>query len=224
MRHVVLTALLLTAPAIASAQQREPLPVMVVDIRGFYTGLGQDPITAAGLLPLPVDPTQLPTRGLGGVGGVHFYPLRWRRLALGLGGEGVLVRARAETLPDDGDDDNDDDEAVPGEPLPIVNQRMMGLTGIVSLNFGHRDGWSYVSAGMGPLSLGTYRGDEAPPIRPPMKMTIVLAAGARWFAWRHVAFGFDLRFYQTRPQDATVFYPARQRANLRVLSAGVSFR
>jgi hypothetical protein len=100
----------------------------------------------------------------------------------------------------------------------------MGLSGMVSLNFGHRDGWSYVSAGMGPLSFATFQGEQAPALRPPVQMTINLGAGARWFITRHVAFCFDLRFYQTEPEVTTDFYPPRQRTQLRVLSAGVAFK
>ena len=40
-------------------------------------------------------------------------------------------------------------------------------------------------------------------------MTLNYGAGARWFAWRHIAFAVDIRFYQTQPEERTVFYPGR---------------
>ena len=210
MRIVVCLIAIVVLPGVAHAQQPRPLPVAVLDLRAFYSGLGQDPTTAAGL---DVVPGALPNRGLGGVGGLHFYPVRRQKLSLGIGGEGVMMRGRAEQKTDEG--------TVIGEP---INQRLMGLSGMVSLNFGHRDGWSYVSAGMGPLSFGSYVGDTAPAVRPPAQMTINLGAGARWFITRHVAFSFDLRFYQTQPEVETELYPPRQRKQLFVLSGGIAVR
>jgi len=205
---VVLIFLVLLAGT-ADAQQPQKLPAVVFDLRGFYSGLGQDPITAGGI---GLPPASLPKRGLGGVAGLHVYPLR-KKVSLGLGGEAVLARGTAQ----------EKDEM--GQPLnPPVHQQLMGLSGGVSLNFGHRDGWSYLTAGIGPMSFGTYVGDEAPDERPPVQMTINLGGGARWFIGRHVAFSFDLRFYQTEPEVETASYPARQRSQLRVLSAGISIR
>lgn len=210
MRVAGLALALVVAAAPAAAQPRRPLPVTVVDVRGFYTPLGQDPLTAGDLL---VAPSDLPGRGLGGAIGVHVYPLRGRTVSFGLGGEIVVARGHrtAEVEPD---------EVAP----PPVNQRVRGLSGSISLNFGHRDGWSYVSGGMGPMSFGTYAGDAAPAVGPPVKMTINYGGGARWFAWRHVAFAVDIRFYQTRPEDAAPPYAGRQRQSLRVMSAGISIR
>src|SRR5262245_11659278 len=201
--------ILLTCSQTTFAQQPRPLPAVVFDIRGFYSGLGQDPLTAD---QLDVVPSSLPKRGLGGVAGIHFYPLRKKNFALGLGGEGVLAHGHAQ----------EEQEGVPiGDP---IHQRVMGLSGVLSLNFGHRDGWSYLSVGMGPLSFATWTTDETPADRPPVQMTINLGGGARWFVSRHVAFCFDLRFYQTEPEVQTASYPGRQRSQLRVLSAGISIR
>ena len=205
----VVSCLALTVPAVA--QTRRPLPPIVVDLRGFYSGLGRDLVTADDLLVLPDD---MPGRALGAVAGVHVYPLRGRSMSLGLGGEAVFARAGAQTTPED------DDETL----LPAVNQRLRGLSGMMSLNFGSRDGWSYVSAGMGPLSFATYTGDTPPADAPPSQMTINFGAGARWFAWRRIAFAVDVRFYQTRPEVPSGSYGGRQRASIRVLSAGISVR
>jgi hypothetical protein len=213
MRALALLLLLsLAAPATAFAQQdKRPIGLFAFDIRGFYSGLGKDPVTAANLgVPL----TSLPGRALGGVAGLHLYLLRRSNLAVGIGAEGVLARSRFQ-----------DKDPTTGDPVgDPITQRLRGLAPQISLNFGHRQGWSYVSAGMGPLSLSTYQAAVAPADPPPVKRTLNMGAGARWFSTNHVAFCFDLRFYLTRPEEQTISYPGRQRTRLAVISAGVSFK
>jgi len=209
----LLVAALVTVAVPAHAQLPRPLPRAVIDLRGFFSGLSRDLITASQLDP-PVTLSELPNRALGGVAGVHLFLLRGRNMALGVGGEVVTARTRAQQT-----DDNT------GEPIgPPITQRMQGLSGQLSLNFGHRDGWSYLSAGMGPLTLNTFNTEQTPTAPPPLKMTINLGAGARWFASRHLAFCFDLRFYETRPENPTDTYAGRQRARVRILSAGIAIR
>jgi hypothetical protein len=210
MRHLVLTLLLVTMGVPALAQTRERLPIFVADARGFYTGLGRDPVTAGDLL---VAPDEMPNRGFGGVTGVHLYPFRGRSVALGFGGEMIFARGKAVT-----------ESAADDFPSTIVNQRLFGLSGQFSLNFGYRNGWSYITGGMGPMSFGTYLTDTPPLESAPKDMTLNYGGGARWFAWRHIAFAVDVRFYQTRPEDRTVFYPGRARSSLRIMSAGISIR
>lgn len=202
---------LLTFAPTAFAQQREPLPIVAGDLRLFYSGLGQDP-TTAGDLGVPVD--QLPVRGLGGVAGVHVYPLRGSSVALGIGGEWMIARGRSEQK-----------DATTGEPVGLpVEQRLRSLSPQVSINFGHREGWSYLSAGMGPMSFATFQGETAPAESPPTKSTINMGGGARWFAAAHLAFAFDVRFYLTRPEEIVAPYPGRQRTRLLVLSGGIAFK
>lgn len=197
----------------AWAQIRQPIPRFTVDLRGFYTGLGQDARTAS---ELGVTINDMPKRGLGGVAGVHFYPLRGERMALGLGAEYLLARGRQTPEPPTGQ------TVLP--TTTIVEQRLVSLSPQLSLNFGHRDGWSYLTAGMGPLGFETFTGAVAPSEPPEKKNTINMGGGARWFAASHVAFTFDVRFYLTRPADRTPFHPGRDRNRLRVLSAGISIR
>src|SRR5262245_10915309 len=77
----------------ASAQVPRKLPVAALDLRGFYSGLGQDPVTAKALL-LPAD--NLPKRGLGATAGLQLYPLRWQNVALGIGAEAMLAHGQAQ--------------------------------------------------------------------------------------------------------------------------------
>jgi hypothetical protein len=206
-----LLTLLLVGAVPTFAQDREPLPIVAADLRAFYSGLGQDSVTAADL---GVTPEQLPARGLGGVAGVHVYPLRGRTMALGVGAEAMIARGRAQQK-----------DATTGDPVGLpIEQRLISISPQISLNFGHRDGWSYLSAGMGRLSFETFEGALPPAELPPVKSTINMGGGARWFITSHVAFTFDVRFYLTRPETASDLFPGRQRSRLTVLSAGFGFK
>jgi hypothetical protein len=211
MRLWTLVLALLLPASVVQAQQPEPIGRFVFDVRGFYGALKQDPVTAGDL---GVTAGMLPVRGLGGVAGAHLYLVRWTRLAFGIGAEAVVARGRAQEA-----------DAATGEPVGLpITQKLRGISPQISINFGHRSGWSYLSAGMGPLSFATYQGPVAPGDPPPRKNTINMGAGARWFNVRHVAFCFDMRFYLTRPEVQTTLYPGRQRVRLVVLSAGVAFK
>lgn len=203
--------LVAAAAPVAHAQVQQPISPYVVDLRGFYPGLGQDLTTAANLGVPAID---LPKRGLGGVLGFHVYPLRTKAFALGLGGEFLLARGRAQ-----------EKDPTTGEPVGLpIEQRVVSLSPQISLNFGHRGGWSYVTAGMGPLSFETFQGPIAPADAPPKKNTINMGGGARWFAASHVAFMFDVRYYLTRPEEVIGPFPGRARNRLRILSAGIAIR
>jgi hypothetical protein len=190
----------------------EPIGPFVIDVRGGLARFKQDATAAAALA---VEASDLPTRGLGVVLGGHVYPLRTRSFALGLGGE-ILLRARGshaiapatETGPDGS----------------TVVTRMTALSPQVSLNFGKRTGWSYLSGGIGRASFTTELEDSPvgdPESRP---MTINYGGGARWFAKKHLAFSLDLRFYAIRPQEATTARPAFPRKTVMMFSAGIGVR
>ena len=197
------------APAPVLRPTELPIPPFAIDVRGFYARLGQDDVTAADL---GVAPEALPERALGGAVGVTFYPIRKTGFALGVGGEGILARGREQPV-----DAN-------GTPVGLeLERRLQSLAGQVSFNFGHRDGWSYVSLGMGPLNFETFAGPP-PPESPPRKMTLNYGGGARWFMTRHVAFCFDVRFYDTKPVLATATSAGRERKRLFILSVGVSMK
>ena len=211
MKHVwAVFAAVLFVPVPAFAQPAPTLPPFVFDIRGFYAALGRDPTTAA---ELGLAATDLPNRGLGGLAGLHIYPIRTKGFAIGLGGEALLARGRSQPVAQDG--------TVLGDP---IEQRLRGLAGVLSLNFGHRQGWSYLAVGMGPLQFPTFQSATAPSDPPPRQMTLNYGGGARWFINTHVAFGFDIRFYVTKPELPLPPYPARDRNKLLIMSAGLSFK
>jgi hypothetical protein len=212
---LLLTLAAVTAwPALASAQTGpEPVPPFVLDLRGFYSGLGRDPVTAS---ELGLAPAELPGRALGAVASVHVYPIRRAGFAVGVGGEAVVARGRAtrEIV----------DETGASAVLPPAEQRLRGVSAGLSLNFGHRNGWSYLSAAMGPMQFGSFVGESAPAEPAPRKNTINAGGGARWFVSDHLGVTFDVRFYLTRPEETTASYPARQRSRLVVLSGGLSIK
>ena len=206
---LVLSGLLLFANA-AFAQNPRPLPVIVIDARGAIARLGTDQTTATGL---GVDVNRLPGRGLGGSVGVHLYPLRGTKISLGIGGEGLLARARFQ--PKD----------VEGQPAGLaIERRLFSYAGTISINFGDRDGWSYLSAGMGPLRFESFTGDLPAAEAPPTKMTQNFGGGARWFVNRHLGACFDVRYYLTRPEVATGTSPARDRKRVMVIAIGISLQ
>ncbi len=211
MRLVVcalVSSLLSAAPALAQVDRR--IPIAVFDARAFSTGLNADATTAENL---GIDIEDLPTRGLGATFGANVYLIRRTSLALGISGEFMFARGSNQPVDPDGDP--------LGDP---VGRRIQSFAAMVSLNFGHRDGWSYLTGGMGPLLYQTYVGEEPPPESAPRKATINMGGGARWFFSRHLAFGFDVRFYLTRPEAISGTIPGRARERLLILSAGVSIK
>ena len=207
---VVVTGLVALAPAPASAQPppRDRLSAYAIDVRGAIVMLGQSEQTAASLF---VNPSDLPGRAFGFSTGVHVYPLRREGWAIGIGGEWLYSRASADILPVE--------ESTPGR---TIARRFESLSAQLSLNFGHHDGWSYLSGGVGPLAFDTW--DEASPPDGVRAMTLNYGGGGRWFTRPHLAFTFDVRFYATRPSDATLVVGARAKQTVMVIAVGASFR
>ena len=105
---------------------------------------------------------------------------------------------------------------------PEVRRRIRSVSAQLSLNSGHRYGWSYLTAGIGPLRFDTHLQSNDPD--GVSGLTPNFGFGARWFTREHVAFNMDVRFYQTRPAEATVFVGARERSTVTVISAGISLK
>jgi len=211
---VPLVVAMLLAAAPSFAQEPRPLPVAVLEVRGLTGGLPNDLVTAGDL---GLTAATLPDRALGGVAGLHFYPVRRQGFTVGIGGEGLLARGRSDVL-----------DATGAPTGARIVRHLQGLAGIVSLNFGHADGWSHISAGVGPLKFKTaisppptLPGDAADP---PYALTVNGGAGARWFLSRHAAVGFDIRFYFTRAAVGSPGSAGREAARLVLLSAGVTIK
>ena len=228
MRALAAALLLAAAPGLAFAQQTPPAvpappeaePVIrnrpvsgfVVDARGVLAKFGQRPLTATAL---GVTAADLPGPGLGGSIGAHVYLLRLGNVALGAGGEVLLARRSRQPIDDAGEPK--------GENLKA---RLFSMSPQVSLNFGNRNGWSYVSAGMGTASFETWPEPDTMPDR--RVRAINYGGGARWFRSPHLAFTVDLRFFAISPGLATGTgtwaIAERPRQRLMVISAGISVR
>ena len=203
--------LVLLAPASAHAQVQQPLDPFVIDLRGMFARHKLEPDIAKNL---DVLPGNLPTRSFGLAGGAHWYPVRGKKVSLGVGAE-VLIGGGSKTLEPDNENDSQG---------PTVRRHFRSFAPQVSFNFGHRNGWSYISGGIGRSTLYVDRQD-APTDDAPGRKTINYGAGARWFTNHHVAFAAEIRWYSVAPQPATAGGGiAQPRTTLMVLSAGVALR
>jgi hypothetical protein len=206
-----LVGLLQTGAALA--QQEDPIAPFVIDVRGAFMSL--DAAGSAGQI--GIDKAQLPSNGLGLEVGAHVYPLRGRVVSLGVGASLLFTRSsKAPEVPEDEEPDPTD---------PTVRTRIKGFSPQVSLNFGSRRGYSYVSAGIGSMTraidategvlLNEVTGDTR-------ARTLNYGGGARWFAGSRLAFSFDLRFYRVAAQDKTTSSVSLPQQRFFVGSVGIS--
>jgi hypothetical protein len=198
-------------PPIAPVARQEPIGRFVVDARGalpIFTG-------APSIAPSRELPeSALPGFGLGLDVGAHVYPLRVGVVTFGIGAS-VLVGRGTKTL-----------KPAEGETVaaaPPVTSKVSAFSPQVSFNFGARDGWSYISGGIGRATLAVSR-DDRPGEEGEATKTINYGGGARWFLNDRVAFTIDGRFYAMNPVEATELTAGHARLTLFVLSVGVSFK
>ena len=210
---LVCALFVLLVPTAAGAQTGpQPIPRFAADVRVAIPRFKADPIVTT---PLGVTVDDLPTRGLGVVAGAHLYLLRTRAVTFGFGAEILRSRARR-TRPaaEEG-----------GQEGPTVETRLSALSPQLSFNFGHREGWSYISGGLGSATLVTEIDVErTATAESPSSKTINYGGGARWFTGRHVAVSLDLRFYAVSPRTATATTPGYPRMTVMVFSGGIGFR
>jgi hypothetical protein len=214
MRRLAALLCCLTIAAPAAAQQKDPIGPFVIDLRGAFGRHKAEPSVATDL---GVPAANLPTRTLGLGGGIHVYPLRSRKVTLGIGGNFVMTRG-SKSL----------DVVVAGaeEPAqgPAVRRRFTTFSPELSLNFGHRNGWSYISGGMFGRSKLYLERETAPVSDAPNRTTINYGGGARWFTSDHLAFSVDFRWYSLAEQAASAGIVAQPRTTLLVLSGGISIK
>ena len=214
--------LLLVLPAPAAAQQKDPLPIFAADLRFAFARHKSEPSVAT---ELEVESGNLPTRSYGLVGGGHLYALRGKKIALGIGATG-LVTGGSRTLDLTTKDNTTTPPTTTTTKSPTVRRHFRSITPEISINFGHRNGWSYISGGfLGQSRLYLERAD-APASNPPQRKTLTYGAGARWFTNNHIAFSVDVRWYSVAEQPAS---PATNivlepRTTLMVLSAGIAIK
>jgi len=207
---VPLVILAFLAPGSARAQDPPPrIGPFVLDLHATVPRFKGDPLLgdSRGLAL-----AELPGSGLGVQVGLHVYPLRWRAMTFGIGGEVTIGRAR-ETPPDG------------SLFLRATEERFTSIAPQVSFNFGAGNGWSYLSGGIGQSVWSLIpAGRDAYPSDTERLKTINYGGGARWFMKRHVGFSFDVRFYAINPGMPVFGFPGSPRTTLMVIGAGVSVR
>jgi hypothetical protein len=211
----VLAAVLLAFTAGASAQEMpledQPIGRFVVDVRAAFPKFKQDPNIATGI---GVSALNLPTRALGLVFGAHWYPVHVGPMAIGVGGEMIMAGRKRTLAPTTAD----------GVAGPTVHSHMSSVTPQISFNFGKRQGWSYISGGIGGTDFTAERVDAPLPAQESRTKTFNYGGGARWFSKKHVAVSMDLRFYAINAQLQTSVRPAFSRMTLVVFSVGAAFK
>ena len=211
-RALLLLSVALLIPTDTFAQTSEPIGPFAADVRVVMPRFKEDNSVASAL---GVASTNLPGRGLGLAGGVHWYPVRMGRLVtLGIGGE-VLFSGGSKTA---------EPETEGGPEGPTVKTRFSNVSPQISLNFGTRQGWSYLTGGFGWAGFRTEL--EASPVRDgdSRPLAINYGGGARWFAKEHLAVSLDLRFYAVGAQDGIIGRPAYPSMTLMVISGGISLK
>ena len=200
--------LFLAAPALAQPPQ-EPIGGYVIDLRGSIIPFSRnaDLASARGL-----HPPDTPGAGFGFDIGAHVYPLRLWVITFGIGASYHVAAASQSP----GDLSRNPDG-------PSLRKTFTALSPQVSFNFGTRDGWSYLSGGIGRSRLSlSAEGADAP--SQPTANTLNYGGGVRWFTSNRMAFTIDVRIYAMSPIAATSDTPASPRMTQMTLNVGVSFR
>jgi hypothetical protein len=192
----------------AAGQSTSTAGSWVLDVRGTTSGVPIDvnfypPLTAAAV----------PSRGFGADVGAHVYLFSLGPARVGLGASVMMVRATANApVPTE----TDSTDTLPGQRLTLT---MRALAPQISFNFGSRDGWSYLSAGLGTGSVSTHATDTTPDERKSGSLRAVnFGGGARWFITPRMAFSLDLRAHQFAAGQGT------PRVSVFAVSAGISVR
>ncbi len=201
------------SPAAAQGAVRSDVPIgwYVVDIYGSFAPLGQNDELG---INRGFSSTPQPGLTVGFTAGAHVFPLRLGLITLGLGA------TFHDSFRDKGPVPTEDE---PNPDGPTLRKRFTAVSPQLSLNFGGRDGWSYLSAGTGTSRLALFAlNTDAPTQR--RAGTFNYGGGARWFTNDHLAFALDLRFYNAGPLVASATEPGSPRSTIMVINIGASFR
>ncbi len=222
MRLVMMVLLVLAVAAPVSAQTSPRLPWFSVDLHGSWVGLP----TAEGWVPAVPVITPLPGRGWGVSGGATVYPVRFGVATLGLGFSMASGRGSSSALTST---TGTGATAKTVATTTAVTTRITSLLPQLSVNFGNKRGWSYLSLGYGRSKVasrsepfGTALALRMPEAWNP---AINFGGGARWFMKPHLGAGFDVRFTKLSSRAATAEQPAfGKRTQMVTLSVGISIQ
>ena len=202
-------ALVVAAVVMAAAPAAGQTPARpgswVLDIRGATSPVPTDATFYPALTS-----TIVPSRGFGVDLGGHVYLFDLGPARIGFGANVMLVRASI-TAPSTAEPGS-----AAGQHLTLT---MRVVVPQISFNFGSRDGWSYLSAGLGTGVVNTETAVDSPgELHSGQLRTVNYGGGARWFMTPHLAFGVDLRAYQLAAGAGT------PRVNVFAAGAGLSIR
>jgi hypothetical protein len=206
--------LLFTFAALSSAAAQEPPPRIgpfVLDVHGTIPNFPSDPQLAASR---GLSQADLPGVGLGVHAGAHVYVFKWKAMTVGLGGSVAAARAHSS------------EKLAAGVVVAhAVTEQFAHAAPELSFNFGNGNGWSYISGGIG-LSTWSIVPDDSVATAADVERlrTINYGGGARWFIKKHLAFSFDVRFYQIDPGTPTIFGPGSPRTTQLIAGAGLSLK
>ena len=200
---VLTVAVMAATPA---AGQSAPGP-WVLDVRAATSGVPGD----AAFYPT-LTAAAVPSRGYGADIGGHFYAFTIGPGRVGFGANVLIIRSTATAAAPSADPDS--------SQRLTVNLRTISPQ--ISFNFGSRDGWSYLSAGLGVASIATEtRGAASGSVESGWLRSVNFGGGARWFIKPRLAFGFDVRAHKIAAGSGTTPTPA---STVTSVSAGLSIR
>jgi hypothetical protein len=221
MLRVFVFAMAVLTAAPAFAQTNERLPWFAIDLHGASVGLP----TAEGWIPLPViGDTPLPGRGFGVSGAATVYPFKLGIFTFGFGISVTRGNGTGEALTIT----TGSGASAVTTVTPIFRTGILNILPQVSINFGHKLGWSYLSAGVGPTRVNASA--DATATIPAMTLpdtwnqALNFGGGARWFMRPHLGAGFDVRFVKLGSRAASGDIPAARRTQMITFSAGISIQ
>jgi hypothetical protein len=206
--------------SIAAAQTPDQrLPWWVVDLHAATVGLPQ----AEGWVPVLPTGTLYPGRSWGVAGGGMIYPLRFSKLAFGVGASVIAGSGTLDTVTVTGSG-----TTATSSVTQTVHTGITSVVPQVSINFGRRLGWSYLSAGAGPSkvtssndAVGTTPAQVVPEA---WNQALNFGGGAKWFMKPHLGAGFDVRWVKLMNRGETDTLPAAKRTQVWNISAGISIQ
>jgi hypothetical protein len=219
--RIAAVALIVLLASPAGAQEREPLPWFAIDLHAASVGLP----TAEGWIPVPViGDTPLPGRGFGVSAAATAYPFRLGVMTFGFGAAIASGQGKGEALTIT--TGSGDDEITVA--TPVFRTQALHVIPQVSINFGHKLGWSYLSAGIGTTRINASADATAhlPAIVLPdtWNQALNFGGGARWFMKRRLGAGFDVRFIKLGSRAASGDIPAARRTQMITFSAGITLQ
>ena len=215
---VVVIALLLAAMPAAAQPAKEKIPLFAIDAHAATVGLPQ----AEGWVPVVSSDTELPGRNWGFGGGATIYPFRLGIITFGVGAS--ILKGSGESLTITSGSGSTATTRV----TPVVHTGVTHLIPQISINFGHKLGWSYLSAGYGRSrvtssadAVGTTPAQIVPEAWNP---AINFGGGAKWFMKPHLGASFDARWVKLSSRSADGTLPSAKRTQMWNISAGISIQ